>query len=50
VTARTFRTKTGPRVTVEFRKGLDLATVVTALEQALSAARAGAVEAGQAAA
>jgi ParB family chromosome partitioning protein len=50
VTARTFRTKTGPRVTVEFRKGLDLATVVAALEQALSAARAEAGEAGQVAA
>jgi ParB family chromosome partitioning protein len=39
VTTRVIRTTTGPRVTVEFKKGLDDALIVAALEEALSRIR-----------
>jgi len=38
-TTRVIRTTTGPRVTVEFKKGLDDALIVAALEEALSQIR-----------
>lgn len=39
VTEKTFRTSAGPRVTVEFRKGLEGRAIVAALTEALAAAR-----------
>ena len=38
-TTRVIRTTRGPRVTVEFKKGLDDALIVAALEEALSQVR-----------
>jgi hypothetical protein len=38
VTVRTFKTAHGPRVTVEFKKGLDSPSVVAALREALGRA------------
>jgi len=48
-TGRVLRTPSGPRVTVEWRRGLDDDSVVRALEEALSAARESAAGAGLAA-
>jgi ParB family chromosome partitioning protein len=49
VTIRTFRTTAGPRVTVEFKRGLDPGSVVAALQEALRLAEAVPGESGQAA-
>jgi ParB family chromosome partitioning protein len=40
VTSRVIRTETGPRVTVEYGRGLDDALIISALENALEQARA----------
>lgn len=40
VTEKTFRTATGPRVTVEFRKGLDASTIAATLAEVLATVRA----------
>jgi ParB family transcriptional regulator, chromosome partitioning protein len=48
VTIRTFKTACGPRVTVEFKKGLDNASVVAALREALARAEQETGAAGEA--
>jgi ParB family chromosome partitioning protein len=50
VTSRALKTSAGPRVTVEFKRGLDDALVLAALEEAAAQVRAGLAGAGQAAA
>ena len=40
VTSHVIRTATGPRVTVEFKRGLDDSLIVAALEDALGQAKA----------
>ena len=48
-TTRVFRTAVGPRVTVEFKKGLDVGTVVAALRESLAQAEGKMEVAGEAA-
>jgi ParB family chromosome partitioning protein len=50
VTSRIFRTASGPRVTVEYRRGLDATTILAALRDATSALEAELSVEGQAAA
>ena len=50
VTTQTFKTASGPRVTVEFKKGLDTSSVVAALREALRIAEDQSAAEGQVAA